>query len=97
MNLRKDHYHAVGGWEPLTGTPPPPYPATLVYRTCCLGGPAAMLPGELLLPGPVSAGDTARTVGERLASEHESDNNPVKTFNNGSLGSDIDEERSEMR
>lgn len=56
-----------------------------------------MLPGELLLPGPVSAGDTARTVGERLASEHESDNNPVKTFNNGSLGSDIDEERSEMR
>ena len=85
MNLRKDHYRVRALWV---------QPPTRVYLPYCFGGPALTGRRGVYTPGPAPAEDTPNSVG-RMQSENKY--TLFKTFNNGSLGSGIDEERSEMR
>ena len=81
MNLRKDHYRE----HALRGVSP----TLCLQYLCCFGGPVSRLLASQL------ACVCQRTLTLSLMlSEHYI---IVKTFNNGSLGSGIDEERSEMR
>ena len=92
MNLRKDHYRVERGGASR--------PAALPHHPClplkrCFGGPAARPPG-----GSPSLASARRRPLERLPEGLPSERLQTvtnKTFNNGSLGSGIDEERSEMR
>ena len=81
MNLRKDHYRA----RAPRGRPPiRAYLTVLLWRAALAAtGPRWCAPvrDPETLPLPYRLSET--TI--------------VKTFNNGSLGSSIDEERSEMR
>ncbi|KAA8643696.1 hypothetical protein ATNIH1004_010470 [Aspergillus tanneri] len=89
VNLRKDHYRVRVPRGPTS------HPC-LSYLVASAGPPLVRPPGALA-PGPAPAGDpNMNTMSEALQSESIVSQS-VKTFNNGSLGSGIDEERSEMR
>ena len=97
MNLRKDHYRVrvspLGG---ITGPNLPPF--VVEQKFVALAGPPVL---NRRLPGPTTGHAPAR--GKKNSNslyEQQSEqviDKSIKTFNNGSLGSGIDEERSEMR
>jgi hypothetical protein len=74
----------------------PGHPCLLL--TCCFGGPAAKAAGgPFWFPGQCPPKTFFELLGNFLLSELYANAVVFKTFNNGSLGSGIDEERSEMR
>ena len=87
MNLRKDHYRV----RVLVARPPTLCLITMLLWRARLYG----LPGVSGLP--VCARQWPQVEIPVVTVPFLANNNSYKTFNNGSLGSGIDEERSEMR